>query len=64
MKNSRSRLSRYWGWAMSMRVLVRFPIVPDAYRELGLVTMPPKYLTPSAQKMIQHIQQYAIENGL
>lgn len=49
---------------MSMRVLVRFPIVPDAYRELGLVTMPPKYLTPSAQKMIQHIQQYAIENGL
>lgn len=41
-----------------------YPITPMAHRELGLITAPPKYLTPAAQKMIQHIQQYAIQQEL
>ena len=41
-----------------------YPIVPMANRELGIISTHPKYLTPAAQKMIQHIQQYAISHNL
>lgn len=41
-----------------------YPIVPFACRELGIITAHPKYLTPTAQKMIAHIQKYIVEQGL
>lgn len=51
--------------ALSLKGLITenvniYPIVPMVCRELGLITAPPKYLTPAAQKMIQYIQQYAM----
>ena len=40
-----------------------YPIVPFACRELGLITASPKHLTPTAQKMVEHIQNYVAEYG-